>query len=895
MTPGRHPPRWPERLLRRVLPVADADPLLGDLEQEWRERVSAGEPRRASLWYGLEALRLAAAFTVESVRERRRGRRRPGSGVAEHGTRSGSMLGDLGKDVRYGLRTLGRTPIFTGIVLITLALGIGATVSMFSVVDGILLRSLPFEEPDRLVQVWADHTERQGPVREWLSPRDWEDLRTSGQFEELAVYSDFFQTLTGAGDPVELPVSAVDGHMFRDVLRVTPVMGRTFSDEELSPGGPAVALLSYGLWQSRFGGDAGVVGSAISLNGAPTTVIGVMPADFRPPFVPRAELWLPYQIDVASSSYGSIFLRTIGRLADGVTVERADAWAADLSARNAETFPEANRGKRLDVYPLHSELVSVARPALWVLLGAAGLMLLLVTVNVANLLLSRATSRQGEFAVRAAVGASRGRISRQLLVESLILALGGGALGIALAFAGVEGLVALAPEGTPRLEAITVDGRILAFAIAVTVLSGVFFGLFPALRAGRLDLRSTIVEGGRRGGGRRGQRMRSALVVVQVALAMVLLVGASLLVRSFVELTRTDLGFEPDNRLVVGVRLPASRYGEADDRRQFFSRLDSRLEELPGVRAVGALSTLPLMGFDGDLGFMIEGRPAPTPDRPQTTWWRRVTPGYFDAMGVEIEEGRGFTPGDDQEAPFVLVVNRTLADRYFPDGAVGRRINVNGPEEPIWREIVGVAENTRHFGVRRDFEEATYVPYEQSPGGTMNFIIHTDVDPASMAPAVRQVLGQMDPLLAASQLEPMDELVSASLAQDRFTASLLAGFSALALLLASIGLYGVISQSVTARFREIGVRIALGAASSTIRRLVVAQGLALAAIGVVAGAIAAFVGARLMDSLLYGVNATDPATFAAIPAVLLAVAAFAAWLPARRAGRVDPISVLNAE
>lgn len=862
--------------------------MLGDLEQEWRERSASAGHGRATAWYWVEAVRLAAAFGAESGRERRRLRRR--------GTRGKTMLSDLWRDVRYSGRALRRTPALTAIVLLTVALGVGATVSVFSVVDGILLRSLPFEEPDRLVQVWADHTRRDGPEREWLSPRDWEDLRQSGLFEELAVYSDFFQTLTGAGEPVELPVAAVDGRMFDEVLRVTPVVGRTFSEEELSPGGPDVVLLSYGLWRSRFAGDPGVVGRDITLNGEPVTVLGVMPADFRPPFVPRAQLWVPFQIDVAGSTYGSIFLRTVGRLAEGVTVEQADARAADLSARNAEAFPDANRGKRLDVYPLHSELVSTAGPALWVLLGAVGLMLLLVCVNVANLILSRATSRQGEFALRAAVGASRGRISRQLLVESLVLATAGGALGIGLAFLGVEALVALAPQGTPRLEAVAVDGRILAFATAVTVACGLFVGLFPALRTGQADLRSTLVEGGPRGGGRRGQRIRSGLVVVQVALALVLLVGASLLVRSFQELTRTDLGFEPENRLVMGVRLPASRYGDdADLRRRFFSGLEGRLSSLAGVSAAGAVSNVPLMGFDGDLGFQIEGRPDPEPGSPQGTWWRRVTPGYFDAIGIRIEEGRAFTAADDQEAPFVVIVNRTLADRYFPEGAVGQRINVNNPAEPIWREIIGVAENTRHFGVRRPSQEATYVPYPQSPGGTMNFVLHTAGDPGSMVPAVRRVLGEMDPLLAASQIEPLDAIVAESLAQDRFTAALLSGFALLALLLAAIGLYGVISHAVTTRFREIGVRMALGAASSSIRRLVVTQGLLLAGIGVAVGTVGAFAASRLMTSLLYGISATDPVTFAAIPLALLAVAAFAAWLPAVRAGRVDPVGALNAE
>ena len=535
--------------------------------------------------------------------------------------------------------------------------------------------------------------------------------------------------------------------------------------------------------------------------------------------------------------------------------------------------------------------------ALWVLLGAVGFVLLIACVNVANLLLARGTSRRAELAVRSALGAGKSRIWTQLLTESLVLAALGGAVGMVIAFAGTDLSVALAPQGTPRIAEVGVDGRILAFAGVITAMAGLLFGVLPALRASRTEPSGALREGGRTGdSGIGGSRARSALVVGQVALALMLLVGAGLLIRSFQNLNRVDLGFDPEGVLTLAYRLPPARYPDTDATCAFLLEMEDRLRALPGVESVGSTNTLPLANSNSDVGFIIEGRPLPEPGNENIVWFRRVTPSYFETLGLEVVAGRRFDSSDDQNGPRTVMINQTLAGRYFPDvNAVGQRLNINNPADPVWREVVGVVKDVRNFGIRRASRNAMYISHMQAPTGFMFVTLRTAGDPNALIPMVRTQVAAMDPSLAMARVLPMTDYIGFALAQDRFITMLLASFAGITLLLAVVGLYGVVSYGVTARLREMGVRIALGAGSSTISAMVMRRSLSLVAGGLVVGALGAFGLLRLMEGLLFGVTTSDPLTYTSVALVLAAAAAIASAIPALRATRVDPIKVLKAE
>ncbi len=805
----------------------------------------------------------------------------------------------IATDARFGLRGLRRNPVFALVAIVTLALGIGGSTAVFSVVDGILLRSLPFEEPDRLVAVWADYTRRGGPAQEWLGYPNYRDVqRLDHVFEDVAIWNDFPSTMTGRGDAETVTQSPVSYGYFTNVLRVEPTIGRGFTPDDDRPGAARVALLSHDFWVSRFGQDPGIVGSTITLNDEPYTVIGVMPRSFRQPFLETTDVWTPYGWDDTNhfGGRGSAILRAIGRLQAGVTLETARAEADALGSRLEAEYPEFNTGVGYTLLPLHDNLVQQASTALWVLLGAVGAVLLLVCVNLANLLLARATARQAEIAVRAALGAGRRRLVGQLLTESVVLAIVGGALGVAVALVATDLLVQLAPAGTPRLSEVAVDGRVLLVAAAATLSAGVLFGLVPSLRASRTDLRDSLSEGGRGlGAGAPGRRLRSALVAGQVALALVLLVAAGLLLRSFQELRGLDLGFDPENVVTFQLFLPDTRYPEVEAVRAYQAELESRIQEVPGVVAVGAINSLPLGGNDGDTDFNVEGRPVPQPGEENVAWIRRVTPGYFEAIGLQVPAGRTFDDRDRQDGVPVVIVNETLAARYFgDDGAIGKRVNVNNPEEPVWREIVGVARDVKNFGLRGEGRNAMYVPSEQLASHFMTVVVRASGDPAALIPSLRAEVSSTDPTLPLT-MTTMQSVVSRALDPDRFVTTLLALFAGLALVLAAVGLYGVVAYNVTRRMREMGVRVALGAAGAEIGRLVVGQSLLLAGAGVAVGLVGAYAVTGLMTGLLFGVSPTDPATFAAVAALLGLVALAASALPAIKAARVDPVEVLKTE
>jgi putative ABC transport system permease protein len=810
-----------------------------------------------------------------------------------------SVFERIRSDLRFGVRVLLKNPVFACVAVFTLALGIGASTAIFSVVDGILLKPLPFAQPDRLVTYWADYTRRGGPVREWLSYPDFHDARQRGDvFDELALYNTGGLTLTGQGEAEMVQATLVTHGMLSRVLDVEPVLGRGLTAQDDRPGAPAVVLLSHGLWERRFGSDPAVVGRTLVLNDEPATVIGIMPARFRQPYAEATELWTPLRWDEVDhgGGRGSAIVRAIGRLAPGVSVEAAQAEASRLATRLEEAFPDTNTGVGFAVFPLQDDMVSEASTALWVLLGAVGFVLLIVCVNLANLLLARGTSREGELAVRAALGAGRGRIVGQLLTESVLLAALGGLLGIVVAYLGTGLLVAIAPDGVPRIHDVAVDARVLAFAAAATLASGVFFGLVPAVRGARTNLRDSLHEAGRsvdRKGGLRS--LRSGLVALQVGLAMVLLVGAGLLLRSFQELSRVDLGFDPAGVTTFTVFLPPARYEGRDAIIGYVQELERRLASLPGVTGVGAVNSLPLSGNDGDSGFMIEGRPLPPPGQHNAAWMRRATAGYFPTMNLRMAQGRPFDARDEAEAAPVIIVNETLAARYFGDqDPVGQRINVNNPEEPIWREIVGVARDVRNFGIRAEGRSAIYFPFSQLPRRFMTLTVRTSGDPASLTGPIRSEVAALDPTIPIT-VTSMDAIVQGSLEADRFVTTLLSLFAGVALLLAAVGLYGVVSYGVNRRMREMGVRVALGAHGNDISRLVVGRSLALTAGGVALGLLGAVGVTRLMSGLLFGVSPTDPVTFLGMALVLAAVAAAASAVPAWRAARVDPVRVLRAE
>jgi predicted permease len=801
------------------------------------------------------------------------------------------------RDVRYAARTLARAPTFTLVAVGTLALGIGANTAIFSVVNGVLLRELPYDEPERLVNVWLDMTRRDGPLREWFTPQDLVDYRAEpGLFEAMAAWGGWTPTLTGIAEPEVITAAVITQGMFEEVLRVPPRLGRGFVASEDAPGAAGSVLLSHAFWQERLGGDPAVLGRSVLLDETPFTVVGVMPEDFRPPFVPDAELWAPARLDPASCGRGCYTIRAIARLAPGLTLDAARERADALAARLAEAYPDTHERVGAVLFDLREDLVGTTQRALWVLFGAVGFVLLIACLNVANLLLARGAGREGELAVRAALGAGRASIVRQMLTESLLLATLGGAVGLALAGWVTDALIAATPVTLPGVAEVGVDGRVLAFTAAVALGTGLLFGMIPAVRAGYAD-----VYGGLRrttGGARRGGRLADGLVVSQVALALMLLVGAGLLGRSFQRLTGASLGFDPEGVLTVSLALPASRYDEAFERTAYYGALLERLRAMPGVVSAAATNSLPLAGNDGDANFRIEGAPPPEPTQEPVAWIRRITGGYFTTMRQELVAGRDFNAMDGAGAPNVVIVNETLARRHFgdpPRDALGKRVAFGGGPDPIWRTIVGVVADTRHFGIRDGTRPAMYFPYEQVPSLGMSVVMRTAGDPAALAPEARAAVSDVDGALAASSVAPLSELVDAAVVNDRFVTGLLGAFALLALVLAAVGLYGLVSYGVTRRMREMGIRLALGAGDHHMLRLVLGGGLGLTGVGVALGVIGSLALTRVLGSLLYGVSATDPATFGAVVAVLSGVAVAASWIPAHRARRADPVTVLRQE
>ena len=798
----------------------------------------------------------------------------------------------LWQDLRYGTRQLARSPGFTAVAVLTLALGIGANTAIFSVVNGVLLRPLDYDDPDRIIVVWGKHPQI---GREAASLPDFTDWRAqNSSFESMTGAGRSFLTLTGGEEPERLMATLVTGDFF-DVLRVRPILGRGFLPEEDRPGAGRVVLMSHGLWQRRFGGDPNIVGRALTLNGEVYTVVGVAPPHLK--LLSSTELWTPLARDPAQAGRRNDFLFVAGRLKPGVTLEQARADMEALTARLQQQYPNTNTGWSADLVPLHEQIVGGVRPALLVLLGAVGFVLLIACANVANLMLARAGARGREIAIRTALGAGRLRLVRQLLTESLLLAVLGGGAGLLLAVWGAAALAAASVPGIPRLGDVQVDATVLAFAASLSVLTGILFGLVPALQAARPDVNESLKEGGRGGAGSLGRhRFRSALVVAEVALSLVLLIGAGLMIRSIHRLANLQTNFNRESLLTLQVTLPQARYPGDTERGLFYQQLLERVRALPGVTSATTLTPLPLTGGGNFWSFSMAGRPDPPPGEVQDASIVFAGEQSVETLKIPLLQGRLYTDAEARNAEPVALINQSLAKRYFSEGgALGQRITFGDPQAPgsQWLTIVGVVADIRQEPVKQEVYPEVYV---LQPRPTMALVLRTTLeDPVSLAPSVRGAVRELDRDLPVSNVRTMDEVLANVLAPRRYSMLLLSLFALVALVLAAVGIYGVMSYAVTQRRHEIGIRLALGAQRSDILRLVVRHGMLLAGVGLAIGLTGAFWLARSLSGLLAEVQATDPVTFFAVAVLLAGVALAACYLPARRAMRVDPMVALRYE
>jgi putative ABC transport system permease protein len=813
--------------------------------------------------------------------------------------RTGAGLELALRDVRYALRTLARTPALTGAMIVVLALGIAATTAVFSVVNAVLLRPLPYAGPDRLVVLL--HGDR-NPV----SPANYLDWRRAAvSFERMGAAEVWSPNLTGDDHPERVNAVRVTSDI-PPMLGVAPALGRPILPGEDHPGADHVVVLGHDLWESRYAGDPAIVGREITLDGEGYTVVGVMPADFAfPPFwATNAQLWAPLSLQERATNRGGSSLRVFARLREDKTLDQARAEMAAITARLETEFPGTNRD--LSVRPLLDVVVGDVRPALLVLLGAVGFVLLVTCANVAHMLLARAAARRKEIALRAALGASRTRILRQLLTESLVLAAAGGGAGLLLARAGVKALIALGPPGLPRLQSVALDAPVLTFALLVSLATGFAFGLAPALQATRRDLGDALREGERgstEGGGRGG--LRSALVASELALALVLLVGAGLMIRSFAALQAVDPGFDRRNVLSMIVSVAGTASAEPTRRVAFFQDIVRDAAALPGVVSASAINHLPLAGDIWGWPFRVEGRPEPKPGEEPTATYRVVLPGYFRTMGIPVRRGRDVSDADRTDAPGVVVVNESLARRHWPgEDAIGKHLALADREGPTWLTVVGIVKDTVRGRWGAPPEDELFLPYAQvrryvenpsSHFAYLTLVVRTSGDPASLAPALRSAVWTRERNAPISEVRVLEEVVEGATAREHFYVLLLGAFAAVALTLAAVGVYAVISFSVARRTNEIGIRMALGAEPADVLRLVVGQGLRVGVAGALVGIAGALALSRLMSSMLYGVGSHDPATFVGVVVLLAAVAVLASWLPARRATRIDPLRALRYE
>jgi putative ABC transport system permease protein len=800
-------------------------------------------------------------------------------------------------DLRYALRMLAKSPAFSLIAILTLGLAIGANSAIFSVVNAVLLRPLPYPHSEQLVRVFGSQPELAIAPTSPANFLEWKD--ENQVFERIGTYVGQGFNLLGGVKPERVIGARVSAGVL-PLLGVQPALGRLFTNDEDQEGRGQVVILSHDFWRTRFAGDANTIRQTITLNDRPYTVIGVMPPGFAFPST-RTQVWVPVAFNAAErATRDTNFIDVIARLKTGVSIEQAQANMNAVARSQTERYPRTNTGIGVKVVSRQEHTVGDVRPMLVVLLGAVAFVLLIACANVANLLLARAAARQREMAIRGALGASRSRVVRLLLTESVLLAVVGGAVGLLLAIWSLDLLVSLKPANLPRLAEIGVNRTVFLFTLAVSVVTGLLFGVVPALQVSKLDLNEGLKESSRGGSDSpRRHRMRALLVVSEVALSLILLVGAGLMIRSFSRLLAVDPGFKADHVLTAFVSLPVSKYPKREEQTAFFDRLLERLRNVPGVSAAGLVTDIPLYG-GSSTGFDVEGRPEAAPGTRSMTDYRLINSDYFAAMGIKMLKGRAFSRHDTEAAPGVVIINETLAARYFAgEDPIGRRLDLSGDPKDL-REIVGVVGDVRNYGVDAEVKPEVYVPFLQSAPeylssvvSALTIVVRSAIEPTALAAAVREQVQALDKDQPVSEIRTMEYYLADSMAQRRFNMLLLGVFAGLALVLAAVGIYGVIAYNVTQRTHEMGIRIALGARSGDILRLVFTNAMVTTLTGIVIGLAAAFALTRLLQSLLYQVTATDPFVFATIPILLLVVAGVATYIPARRAMKIDPITALR--
>jgi predicted permease len=889
MSPGRFFRRLinlPTRTGERIDQDID-DEVAFHLEMRVRDLLRSGVPES-------EARPRAEAEFGDANRLKRQLAREDRS--AQRDRRLARWFSDFAHDVRFAVRQIAQSPLFASIAILTVAIGIGANTAIMSAVRGIILRPLPLESPDRLVRIYS-RTERQPGVD---SVPDFTDMRAQAvAFDAIAAWYETTTNMSGDGEPERLDVAKVSDNWF-DLLGVHPMKGRTFVDGEDRAGAPRRAVLSEGFWQRRFGGDAGVIGRTLRLDGQPVEVIGIVSAERA--FPARHDVWMTTRFspeEFTDSNRGARWLRVVARLKPAATVAQANEDVARVARVLEARDPAHNAGYTAFAIPLQESIVGDYRRPLFILLGAVGLVMLVVCANVAGLMVARTAARDTEIAVRAALGAGRGRIVRQLVTEALVLALAGGALGLGLGVVGTALLVHWAPPDIPRLDDVGIDRVVFGFTLALAIVTGVAFGLLPALQASRHDVRSRLQADGRGMAGRFGSvRLRRILVVSELAVAIVLLVGAGLLLRSFGKLQRVDPGFRPEGLTAFTVTLPESRYPRLADQRQFLDRALEGLRALPGIDRAGASFGLPLTGTRFQLTFTVDGKEETDPAREPRGQVRVASAAYFDAMGIPTIKGRTFTPDDRWNSPSVIVVSQELARRFFPDGnAIGHRIETGWGRDgrKLGGEIVGIVGDVRQFGLSKDAPPAYYAAAEQWPTDEITFITRGTANGVALAAGIRGIIERLDAELPVFDFTTGETLVADSLAQPRFYLLVIAAFATAAFLLAGIGVYGIIAYTVRQRTREIGVRMALGASADRIVRMVLAEGMALAAAGIVLGVTVALALAGQLRALLYGVDERDWITLISVTALLAVAEIAASFIPARAAARLGPQDALRGE
>jgi putative ABC transport system permease protein len=806
------------------------------------------------------------------------------------------------QDIRYGFRMLIKRPSFTIIVVLTMALGIGANTTIFSAVDAVLLNPLPYQDPDRLVAVWE--TNRQlGPEmwdRNEVAIGNFRDWRSQNQvFDQLGslFYADV--NLTGSSEPEQIKSCVVTTNFFQ-VLGIKPMIGRSFLPEEEKPGSPRVVILSSGLWERLLSSDPNLTNKSLTLNGNPVAVIGVMPPgfDLQFPTNMRVDMWLPLRMDSSFVDRNDHFLYALARLKPGISRDRAQSEMNLIATQLQQQYPETNAQKGVNIVSLRKQVVGKVESYLYLLFGAVVFVLMIACANVAGLLLARVTARHKEVAIRIALGANRWRIIRQLLTESIILSVLSGLLGLLFAYAGIKLLMALTPPDVPRLHEVGLHIPVFLWTLVISISTGVLFGLAPALQASKPDLNEALKKSaGRNQGGFQRGGLRNLLIVSEVAVALLLSVGAGLMIKSFVRLQQVSPGFEANKLLTMNIALPRQKYAQPQQANAFFDQLTEHIKTLPGVKSVGGIDPLPFSNSNVSTSFLVEGAPAVAlADRPDVGE-RAVTPTYFETMGIPVLKGRSFTAQDRDNTPHVIIVNEALASRYWPNqDVIGKRLGFeDDPSKQSWREIVGVVGNVKHYGLEAEAKPEAYFPYQQLPKNFMSVVVRTTSDPVSMIPAIRSQVFAIDKDQPVFDIMTMDQRLAKSVASSRFVMLLLGTFSVLALGLAALGLYGAMSYLITQRTQEIGLRMALGARRIDVFKLVVGKGMRLVIIGMAIGLVASLALTRVMGSLLFEVTPTDALTFVIVSVVLLTVALLACYIPARRATNVDPLTSLRYE